>query len=68
MYLNISGDAYVISLSKIEGEFCPYQEAIAHLNDQYMPVIIIADNHVIIKSEGGESKDNIFILTKPTGY
>ena len=67
MHFNISKDVYVISLSKIEGEFCTYKEAIAHLNEQYMPVIIIADNHVIIKSEGGESKDNIFILTKSTG-
>ena len=68
MYLNISKDVYVISLSKIEGEFCPYKKAIAHLNDQYMPVIIIADNYVIIKSEDGDSKDNIFVLTKPIGH
>ena len=68
IHFNISKDVYVISLSKIEGEFCPYEEAIAHLNCQYMPVIIIADNYVIIKSEDGDSKDNIFVLTKPIGH
>lgn len=62
--LNLSGNVYVISLLKIDGEICLYKEAVSHLNEQYMPVIIIADNYIIIKSESGELKDNIYILSK----
>lgn len=62
--LNLSCNVYVISLLKIGGEICLYKEAISHLDEQYMPVIIIADNYVIIKTESDGLKDNIFILSK----
>ena len=55
--LALSGDVYIVSLEKIYGETCPYKEALIHLNDQYMPVIIIGENTVIIKSENEDSKD-----------
>ena len=63
-FLSLFNDVYVISLFKIDGEICSYKEAISHLQEQYMPVIIIADDYVVIKSEGNELKDNIFILSK----
>ncbi len=65
-FLDLFGDVYVVSLYKIGGEICSYKQAVAHLSEQYMPVIIIADNHVIIKSECDNSKDSIFILTQST--
>lgn len=63
-FLSLFNDVYVISLFKIDGEICSYKEAISHLQEQYMPVIIISDDYVIIKSESNELKDNIFILSK----
>ena len=65
-FLDLFGDVYVVSLYKIGGEICSYKQAVAHLSEQYMPVIIIADNHVIIKSECDSTKDNIFILFQTT--
>ena len=62
--LNISSNVYIISLIKIEGETCSYKDAISHLGEQNMPVIIIMDNYVIIKTESDDGKDNIFILEK----
>ena len=55
-------DVLVLSLDKINGETCSYSEALKHLNEQYMPVIIIGENAVIIKAENEDVKDNIFIL------
>ena len=66
--LALSGDVYIVSLEKIYGETCPYKEALIHLNEQYMPVIIIGENTVIIKSENEDSKDNIFVLMKSTNH
>ncbi|MBQ9124801.1 MAG: hypothetical protein IJY14_03825 [Acholeplasmatales bacterium] len=60
----LTGDVLLISLDKINGETCSYKEAINHLNEQYMPVIIIGQNTAIIKSENEDEKDNILILTK----
>lgn len=57
-------NVYIISLGKLEGELCKNDEAINHLKEQYMPVIIIDNDIVIIKSENEESKNNIFILKK----
>ena len=65
-FLTLFGNVYIISLLKIGGEICPYKQAIAHLSEEYMPIIIIADSHIIIKSECDNAKDNIFILTKST--
>ena len=44
--LALSGDVYIVSLEKIYGETCPYKEALIHLNEQYMPVIIIYEVRV----------------------
>ena len=63
-YVILSGDVLVISLEKINGETCSYKEALNHLKEQYMPVIIIGEKLVIIKSENEDSKDNIFVLMK----
>ena len=45
---------YFISLDKINGEYLLYSEAINHLINQYMPIILISDNFVIIKTEDNE--------------
>ena len=66
--LTLSGDVYIVSLEKISGETCPYKEALIHLNEQYMPVIIIGENTVIIKTENEDTRDNIFVLMKSTNH
>ena len=49
--IKINKMVYIISLDKINGEYLLYSEAINHLINQYMPVILISDNFVIIKTE-----------------
>ena len=63
-FINLTGNVYVISMLKIDGEYCSIKDAIDILNEQYMPVIVISDNYVIIKSECDGSKNNIMILSK----
>ena len=63
-FINLTGNVYVISMLKIDGENCSIKDAIDILNEQYMPVIVISDNYVIIKSECDGSKNNIMILSK----
>ena len=55
-------------MKKIDGENCLFEDAIVHLSEQYMPVIVITDNYVIIKSECDSTKDNIFILFQTTTH
>lgn len=66
--VNLTGNVYVISMEKIDGENCLFEDAIVHLSEQYMPVIVITDNYVIIKSECDSTKDNIFILFQTTTH
>ena len=56
--IKINKMVYIISLDKINGEYLLYNDAINHLINQYMPVILISDNFVIIKTE-----DEYFYLT-----
>jgi hypothetical protein len=49
--IKINKMVYIISLDKINGEYLLYSEAINHLMNLYMPVILIDDNFVIIKTE-----------------
>ena len=56
--IKINKMVYIISLDKINGEYLLYNDAINHLINQYMPVILIGDNFVIIKTE-----DEYFYLT-----
>ena len=60
--IEIKGDVYIISLMKLNGEYCCYEQAIEHLKEQYMPVIIIGDEISIIKTENEDLKENIFVL------
>ena len=66
--VNLTDNVYVISMEKIDGENCLFEDAIVHLSEQYMPVIVITDNYVIIKSECDSTKDNIFILFQTTTH
>ena len=52
--IKINKMVYIISLDKINGEYLLYSEAINHLINQYMPIILISDNFVIIKTEDNE--------------
>ena len=60
--IEIKGNVYIISLMKLNGEYCSYEQAIEHLKEQYMPVIIIGDEISIIKTENEDLKENIFVL------
>ena len=60
--IEIKGNVYIISLLKLNGECCSYEQAIEHLKEQYMPVIIIGDEISIIKTENEGLKENIFVL------
>lgn len=61
-YINVKKDLYVISLDKLNGEVCTSEEAFSQLKNQYMPVIIIDDDFVVIKSENEDANDNIIVL------
>ena len=56
--IKLNEKVYIISLDKINGEYLLYSDAINHLINQYMPVILIDNNFVIIKTE-----DEYFYLT-----
>ena len=63
-YVPSSTEVYIISLSKLNGEYCSIKEGVEHLNKEYMPVIILYANVAIIKTEDESSKVNVYILEK----
>ena len=52
--IKLNEKVYIVSLDRINGEYLLFNDAIIYLINQYMPIILISNNFVIIKTEDNE--------------